>query len=209
MKDEGAGAGPAGEEEKSLAVSPRVRELLEVGARVFAEKGYDAATMRDVSDASGVSKALLYHHFDSKDNFYAQIAFNSSKDLYDYVFDAIPEEGSASEKVRAYMIATATFFQENRWAWIAASTAFWNDPDRHRLEARLKRRKEFEYLLRDLIRAGVESGEFNDVDPAMTGRVILSSINWMHRWYNPEKALTPPEIVESYFGIILQGLARR
>ncbi|WP_109467202.1 TetR/AcrR family transcriptional regulator [Albibacillus kandeliae] len=194
---------------KTPDVSPRVRELLEVGARVFAEKGYDAATMRDVSDASGVSKALLYHHFESKDNFYAQIAFNSSKDLYDFVKENVPEEATASEKVRAFMIAMATFFHEHRWAWIAASTAFWNDPDRHRLEARLKRRKELEHHLRDLIREGVESGEFNDLDPAMTGRLILSSVNWMHRWYNPEKAMTPPQIVDAYFGIILNGLARR
>ena len=208
MKDESKSAGPD-EGDAALAVSPRVRELLEVGARVFAEKGYDAATMRDVSDASGVSKALLYHHFDSKDNFYAQIAFNSSQNLYDYVFDAIPAEATAAEKVHAYMIATATFFMEHRWAWLAASTAFWNDPDRHRLEARLKRRKEIEYLLRDLIREGVENGEFNDVDPAMTGRIILSSINWMHRWYNPEKTMTPPEIVDAYFGIILKGLDKR
>lgn len=208
MKDDSTPTGPD-QADKSLAVSPRVRELLEVGARVFAEKGFDAATMRDVSDASGVSKALLYHHFDSKDNFYAQIAFNSSQNLYDFVFDAIPEKATAAEKVYAYMIATATFFMEHRWAWIAASTAFWNDPDRHRLEARLKRRKEFEYLLRDLIREGVANGEFNDVDPAMTGRVILSSINWMHRWYNPDKKMTPPEIVDAYFGIILKGLDKR
>ena len=54
MMDESKSAGPD-EGDAALAVSPRVRELLEVGARVFAEKGYDAATMRDVSDASGVS----------------------------------------------------------------------------------------------------------------------------------------------------------
>ena len=192
-----------------LTVSPRVRELLETGARVFAEKGYDAATMRDVSQASGVSKALLYHHFESKEKFYAQIAMNSARRLNDYVFERIPEDGPAADKVRAFMVATAEFFQEYRWAWIAASSSFWSDPDRRRQERRMERRKLFEHRLRELIREGVESGEFNDVDPAMTGRLILSSINWMHRWYNPRKPMTPPQIVEEYFGIILQGLGRR
>ncbi|WP_028956878.1 TetR/AcrR family transcriptional regulator [Sulfitobacter sp. 20_GPM-1509m] len=195
--------------EADSVLSPRVLELLETGARVFAEKGYDAATMRDVSEASGVSKALLYHHFTSKEKFYSQIAMRSALRLNDYVFGQIPEDASAAEKVRAFMIATAEFFEEYRWAWIAASSSFWNDPDRHRQAERLKRRTEFELKLRTLISQGVESGEFNNVDPAMTGRLILSAINWMHRWYVPSKELRPPEIVDQYFGILLGGLSKR
>ncbi|OWU84517.1 transcriptional regulator [Oceanicola sp. 22II-s10i] len=191
------------------AYSPRVIEILEAGARVFAEKGYDAATMRDVSIASGVSKALLYHHFESKEQFFSQIASRSAKRLNDYVFERIPEDGTASEKVRAFMIATADFFQTYRWAWVASTTAFWNDPERHLQTERMERRAQFEHKLRDLIREGVESGEFNDLDPAITGRLILSSINWMHRWFNPERELTAAQIVEEYYGILLKGLAKR
>ncbi|WP_205965416.1 TetR/AcrR family transcriptional regulator [Pseudooceanicola onchidii] len=191
------------------AYSPRVLEILEVGARIFAEKGFDAATMRDVSEASGVSKALLYHHFESKDQFFAQIATRSARRLNDFVIERIPEQGTAAEKVRAFMIAMAEFFQEYRWAWIAASTAFWNDPDRHRQAERMERRAQLEHTLRDLIREGVDNGEFNEIDPAMTGRLILSGINWMHRWYNPKKEMTAAQIVDAYFGILLQGLAKR
>ena len=196
-------------EAELASYSPRVLELLDVGARIFAEKGFDAATMRDVSEASGVSKALLYHHFESKDHFFAQIAARSARRLNDYVFERTPTEGPASVRLRAFMIAMAEFFQEYRWAWMAASTAFWNDPDRHRQQERLARRTQLEQTLRELIRDGVESGEFNDIDPAMTGRLILSGINWMHRWYNPDKELSAAQIVDTYFGILLQGLSKR
>ncbi len=43
----------------------------------------------------------------------------------------------------------------------------------------------------------------------MTGRVILSSLNWMYKWYNPEKPKTPQEIASIYFDTILRGLAKR
>ena len=189
--------------------SARVREILQVGARIFAEKGFDGTSMRDISQACGISKALLYHHFESKNNLYAQIAFNSSQHLNEFVEQRIPDDGSAAEKIHAFMIAMAMFFEQHRWAWIAASAAFWNDPDRHRLEMRIRRRKALEGRLRTLIQQGIDNGEFNQTDPAMTGRLILSAINWMHRWYNPAGNLTPPEIASTYFETIMQGLARR
>lgn len=107
------------------------------------------------------------------------------------------------------MRATAEFFEQHRWAWIAASTAFWNDPNRHRLVERVRRRKAFEHLLRALLQEGIDRGEFEQFDVAMTGRLILSSINWMHRWYNPEKELHPRGIVDAYYHILMKGLLRR
>lgn len=188
--------------------SERVRSLLEIGARIFAEKGYDATSMRDISTAAGVSKALLYHHFASKDAIYAQIAFDSTQHLNRFVEARIPADGSAAEKVRAFMVATASFFSQHRAAWIAASNAFWSERNQHRQDERLARRKAFENRLRELIREGVASGEFRDVDPADAGRLILSGVNWMHRWYDPAKTHTAEEIVERYADIVLNGIRR-
>lgn len=189
--------------------SERVRSLLEIGARLFAEKGFEATSMRDISTAAGVSKALLYHHFSSKDDIYARISFSATQHLYSFVAARVPEEASASDKVRAFMIAAATFFAEHRSAWVAASNAFWSDPDRHRMELRIARRRQFEQQLRDLISEGIAAGEFSDVDPATTGRLILSGINWMHRWLDPEKEYTAQEVANQYADILLNGIKTR
>lgn len=189
--------------------SERVREILRIGARVFAQKGFDGTSMRDIAQACGVSKALLYHHFESKDNLYALIAFNSTQHLYSYVDERIPVDGSVAAKILAFMVAMATFFDEHRWAWIAASTAFWSDPDRHRRGMRVQRRKALEDRLRALLQEGIDNGEFNPVNVPLTGRLILSGINWMHRWYDPRGELTPAQIASTYFDTLVGGLARR
>lgn len=206
--------GPMNDETKVAKVgeeetSERVRSLLDIGARLFAEKGFDATSMRDISSAAGVSKALLYHHFSSKDEIYARISFMATQHLNTFVDDRIPDDGTPEERIRAFMIAAATFFSQHRAAWIAASNAFWSDPDRHRMELRIARRRQFEQKLRDLVREGIEAGTFADVDPAMAGRLILSGINWMHRWYDPEKGLTAEEIVDQYADMILNGIIKR
>ena len=53
------------------------------------------------------------------------------------------------------------------------------------------------------------SGEFNDIDPASAGRLILSGINWMHRWYDPDKELSAEEIADQYADILLSGIAKK
>lgn len=120
----------------------------------------------------------------------------------------IPDDGSAPDKVRAFTVAAATVFAEHRSAWIAASTAFWTDPDRHRMVRRVVRRRQIEQRLRDLIREGIDSGEFRAVDPATAGRLILSGITWMHRCYDPSKSLSAEDIVGQYADIILGGLQK-
>jgi AcrR family transcriptional regulator len=185
--------------------SDRVGQILSEAERIFARKGFEGASMRDIALACGISKSLLYHHFASKDEIYSRVAVGSTDELYLFVRDRIPA-GPPSAKIRAFMVATAEYFRRHRWAWIASTTAFWNDPDRHRQKERLTRRDRYENFLRSLIEDAIEAGEIRNVDVPMAGRLILSSLNWMHRWYNPNKSATPEQIADFYFDIVFNGL---
>lgn len=186
----------------------RVRALLEISAQLFSERGYEATSMRDIAKAANVSKALLYHHFINKDDIFVRVALNSSRHLNEFVEERIPVDASASERVRAFMVATAGFFAQHRAAWIAASNAFWTDRNRQQVDERMVRRHRFEQRLRQLIREGVESGEFRDVDPADAGRLILSAINWMHRWFDPQKEVSAEEFAARFADLVLNGMKR-
>jgi TetR/AcrR family transcriptional regulator len=50
--------------------------ILEVATRIFASRGFVGASMRDISDASGINKPLIYHHFGSKAGLYAAVKQN-------------------------------------------------------------------------------------------------------------------------------------
>jgi len=185
--------------------SDRVLQILAEAGRLFASKGYEGTSMRDIAVACGISKSLLYHHFSNKDEIYARVAVGSTLELYLFVRDRIPD-GPPSQKIRAFMVATAEYFRRYRWAWIASTTAFWNDPDIRRQKERLTRRDRFENFLRGLIQEAIDAGEIRDVDVPMAGRLILSSLNWMHRWYNPNKSATPEQIADIFFNMLFNGL---
>ena len=106
------------------------------------------------------------------------------------------------------MVATAEYFRRHRWAWIASTTAFWNDPARHRQKERMTRRDRYEKYLRSLIQEAIDAGEMRDVDVAMAGRLVLSSLNWMHRWYNPAKPMKPEQIADMFYDMVFNGLSK-
>ena len=53
-----------------LTASARREQLLDVALQVFARQGYHGASMNDVADAAGVTKPVVYQHFDSKRDLY-------------------------------------------------------------------------------------------------------------------------------------------
>jgi TetR/AcrR family transcriptional regulator, cholesterol catabolism regulator len=186
--------------------SERVVQILTQAAQIFARKGYEGASMRDIAEACDISKSLLYHHFKSKEEMYSRVAVGATQDLYEFVFERVPADAEPSQKIRAFMVATAEYFRRHRWAWIASTTAFWNDPARHHQKERLTRRDRYEKYLRSLIQEAIDAGELREVDVPMAGRLILSSLNWMHRWYNPAKSLKPEQIADVYFDMVFNGL---
>jgi len=60
-------AGPA---YTRLQVDDRRRQLLELGARLFATHSYAELSMAKIAREAGISKALLYHYFPSKQDFF-------------------------------------------------------------------------------------------------------------------------------------------
>lgn len=67
-------------------------------------------------------------------------------------------------------------------------------------------RERYEHLLRAIVAEGVARGEFRAVDAAMTGRAVLSMLNWMARWFHPGGPKTAPEFARVYVDLLLGGL---
>ena len=187
----------------------RVLHILTIAAALFAERGYERTSMRDLAERCGVSKSLLYHHFADKEELYTRLALGFTQELHDHVAAQIPAEGTARERVGAFMAASAKFFERYRLVWLASTDAFWSDPDLRRSGERLHWRRAYEGLLRDLLAEGVRTGELSALDVPMAGRLVLSALNWLPRWFQPGGALSAAAIAAAYHRMIFDGLTAR
>src|SRR5687767_14290304 len=85
--DTSASATPGSLEQRGVAARRRVprverqQQMLDVAARVFAERGYHAASMDEIAAEVGVSKPMLYAYFDSKEGLYLACIDRAGQDL--------------------------------------------------------------------------------------------------------------------------------
>jgi AcrR family transcriptional regulator len=83
----------------------RVRDILQAGRDVFAEKGYDAATTAEIAQRAGISEATVFSYFSGKRALCARVI----ADWYDEIIDAfesgLPREGSIRQQF-AFIVRT-------------------------------------------------------------------------------------------------------
>lgn len=184
----------------------RIVQIFQVACRLFAHRGFDGVSMRDIATECGVSKATLYHYFPDKDSILRPLAMGTTKSIYLHVAKHDRPGSPPVERLRSFLVETGIFFEKFRWAWIAGSTAFWSDPKTRARKERIEWRDRYEHLLRDILQAGIDSGDLREMDVKIAGRFVLGSINWMPRWYDPDGALSASEIADRFGDMIIDGI---
>jgi AcrR family transcriptional regulator len=71
----------AGTSFKRLQVDERRRQLLEVGTDLFARHAYDELSMRKIAQAAGISHALLYRYFPTKQSYFRAALEQAAEEL--------------------------------------------------------------------------------------------------------------------------------
>lgn len=101
---------------RRLTAARRRRQLIDVALETFAGSGFNATTMEDIATAAGVTKPLLYQHFDSKRALYLELIDDVAERLVAALADAAGSEQGWQRKVGAGFEAYFRFSVENQSA---------------------------------------------------------------------------------------------
>jgi AcrR family transcriptional regulator len=103
---------------KRLTGEERRVAFLDSALTVFSRRGYHASSIDDIAREAGVSKALIYEHFVSKQDLYAELLEQHAGELFSALAEAISEAGrSASARLAVGFDAFYGFVEENPVAW--------------------------------------------------------------------------------------------
>jgi AcrR family transcriptional regulator len=103
---------------KRLTAEERRAAIRDSALEVFARRGYHAASIDDIARDAGVSKALIYEHFASKQELYAELLEHHAGELFERLAAAIAEAGpGGAERLRVGVDAFYAFVEEHRVAW--------------------------------------------------------------------------------------------
>jgi len=104
---------------RRLTAEERRTEILDAALAVFSERGYHDSSIDEIAGEAGVSKALIYEHFSSKQELYAELIARNARDLTQRVTGALSgvEIEDTAERLATGLEAFFAFVEERRDAW--------------------------------------------------------------------------------------------
>lgn len=185
-------------------------DILWAAAEVLHRNGYEATTMKDIAAQVNLTAASLYHHFKNKDF----LLLNVLEVGIDYTIAKLEAAAAAdmsnAEKlagmIRSHVVSVtgnvavgAAMVFEIR-AVLNVSSKNGDDKFMAEFGARrnqfFARRDYFESLFRGVIEAGIEAGEFRQVDADIVTKAILGAHNWVGVWFRAGGRLTGEEVAD-------------
>jgi len=157
------------------------RALLREAASAFTRKGFHAASLDDIAQRLGVTKAALYHYFPSKHALLAE-CFARALEVGFQGLDLARREGRTG---REKLNLTLRHYLQEMIDELSCCVALLEEnallpADHARL---LKDRDRFEQALRNLVREGIEDGSIAPCDPKLAVFTVLGAVNWVPKWF--------------------------
>jgi len=102
---------PKPERGPRLAASARRAQLVEVGRTVFAQRGFEAASVEEIAERAGITKPIVYEHFGGKEGLYAVVVDREIEHIVERIVTAI-SAGSPRERLERAALAFLTYVEE-------------------------------------------------------------------------------------------------
>ena len=177
-------------ERRRLPLAERRATIVEAAGRLFGERGYDATRLDDVAAAAGVTKPILYRHFDSKRALYLALLERHREDLGSFA-GAIPAEGSPAERLRVVLEVWFAYVEAHPYAWKMLFRDTGGGPEIHafRLEVHARARAVLVEMIRSLSEMPIPRRELEPLAEMMSMGMASLVLWWLDNPGAPRDAI--------------------
>jgi len=179
--------------------------ILRNAARIFAEKNYHSTTMRDISRATNVSLAGLYHYCKSKEELLFLIQDNCFGRVLGSLEERLKDETDPVARLRIFIENHLSFFAANMAEMKVLSheaESLAGDLHAHVSTKKDKYTKLARRILKELQQAENAGPE---IDLTVATYALFGMMNWIYNWYDPKGKLKVSELVQNVTRLFLQG----
>jgi AcrR family transcriptional regulator len=182
----------------------RLAEILAHATEVFCEKGYEGASMRDLSRASGMSLAGLYYYFESKERLLYLIQKHTFTTIVQRLKVRLEGVNDAEERIRIFILNHLEYFLANQAAMKVLT---------HEAEA-LKNglASEVASIKREYYRicVGLLDDLKSECGLQFSTRIAVLSLfgmmNWIYTWHNPRVDADSAAMAREMGDVFLRGV---
>ena len=191
-----------------IELPDRKDQLREVAQSLFKEKGYAGSSMRDIAQLMGIEAPSIYNHVNSKHDLLKRICYEVA-DKFLLIINNIKKNGSSHPAItlQTIILEHVKIVTENNDA-SAVFTNEWRFLEEPDLENFIKLRNKYERFIEKTIKEGVDQGIFKTNNSKLVTLSLLTTLNGIYHWYNPNGRLKAEEISNNIMNLFFLGLKR-
>jgi AcrR family transcriptional regulator len=177
-------------------------------ARLFREKGYNSASMRELAERVQLKASSLYNHIGSKEEILVKICFDNAHRFIQGMEKVEAMNSDSREKIKELLrLHIRTALEDT------TSVTVFNDEWKHLSAPLLSEfillRKDYENRFRKIIQKGVDSGELKKLNTEILLYSLLNSVHWLHHWFKKDGKIKPNEVEEDIVTLLMEGISSK
>lgn len=185
--------------------SKRFHDFLKTSARVFAEEGYEKASIRKISAEMGMSLSALYHYVSTKEELLYLIQRETFSSLVESLQKQLTKIDDPREKLRTMVQNHLGHFIKNMNELRVCSYEL-GSLTGDAYEEVLDIRRSYFYLTRDIVRKILEGEGNRNLDANLATLNLFGMLNWIHMWFDPRRNRSTDFLAEQISSLFLNGL---
>ncbi|UGS36831.1 TetR/AcrR family transcriptional regulator [Capillimicrobium parvum] len=187
-----------------MSAADRRAAILDAAMEAFATRGYHGTSLDDVAAAAGVSKALIYEHFSSKQNLHDTLISVQAGELFGRLAAAADPELAAEQRLRGGVDVFFGFVEERREAWRAL---FRDAADPHLGEVVEHVQRQATAAIAELMLAGTEPQAAHQ-DVEMVALMLSGAVQALANWWYDHQDVPRSVLVDRVMAFAWLGLGR-
>jgi AcrR family transcriptional regulator len=186
----------------------RLAEILDYATEIFADKGYEGASMRDLSRLSGISLAGLYYYFESKEKLLYIIQRHTFTTIIGRLRERLAVSNDPEDRLRIFVQNHVDYAIARTKAMKVLSHEDDVLKNSHGDElAAIKR--EYYRICVGLVDDLVKVEGLNPVSTRSAVMALFGAMNWLYTWHNPRVDPDGATLAREISDLFLQGVRGR
>ena len=183
----------------------KLEHILRTSARIFAEKSYHSTSMRDISRATGVSLAGLYHYCKSKEELLFLIQDHCFGRVLNRLNERLRGEKVPTQKLRILIENHLAFFAANMAEMkVLSHEADSLSGDLH-LHVSGKKERYTRTARKILMEIRQAHARKSTIDLTVATYSLFGMMNWIYNWYNPRGKINVNDLSDNLIELFLGG----
>lgn len=151
------------------------RKIFETSMKLFAEKGYDATSIEEITAHVGVAKGTLYYHFTSKEEIFYFLVEEGIKLMQNSIDIKTAKHTNYIDKIKAIVLIQIKVIVKYENLITILLSQFWGKEARHQM----CKGQVYKYIsqIENIVREGIEKGEIKQGNPEVIASEIYGLIS--------------------------------